>query len=103
MDTIPDNIILHPIGVIRNTTKQPFLVASAAGLTMQGDLAPTMDRVRESEETISEVILKGEFTELLEGIDEYSHIKILYWAHGVPAEGRSLKKVHPMGRPDYPL
>jgi tRNA-Thr(GGU) m(6)t(6)A37 methyltransferase TsaA len=103
MATVFDDIILHPIGVIRNTTKQPFLVASATGLTMQGDLAPTIEEVRESEDKISEVIINEELTELLDGIDDYSHIKILYWAHGVPKEGRSLKKVHPMGNPDYPL
>ena len=103
MDTTFDDITLHPIGVIRNTTKQPFLIANEQGLSMRDDLAPTIEEVRRTEETISEVVLNRDLAELLEGIDEYSHIKILYWAHGVPREGRTLKKVHPMGNPVYPL
>jgi len=103
MDTVFDDSILRPIGVIRNTTTKPFLVADATGLRMQGEPATTIKEVRANEEKLSDIIINEEFAELLDGIDEYSHIEILYWAHGVPAEGRSLKKVHPMGNPDYPL
>uniref|UniRef100_A9A736 TsaA-like domain-containing protein n=1 Tax=Methanococcus maripaludis (strain C6 / ATCC BAA-1332) TaxID=444158 RepID=A9A736_METM6 len=103
MDTTFEDIRLRPIGVVRNTIKQPFLIASESGLTMREGLVPTIEEVRKTDETISEVVLNRDLADLLEGIDEYSHIKILYWAHGVPREGRALKKVHPMGNPDYPL
>ncbi|MBA2860815.1 SAM-dependent methyltransferase [Methanococcus maripaludis] len=98
-----ENIILHPIGVVRNTIKQPFLIANENGIRMREDLNPTIEELRKTEEIISNVVLNKNLIDHLEGIDEYSHIKIIYWAHGVPREARDLKKVHPMGNPENPL
>ncbi|MBA2862890.1 SAM-dependent methyltransferase [Methanococcus maripaludis] len=103
MDTQFEDIILHPIGVVRNTTKQPFLIANETGLRMREDIAPTLEKVRKNDETVSEVVLNEDLADHLEGIDEYSHITIIYWAHNVPREARALKMVHPMGNPENPL
>jgi tRNA-Thr(GGU) m(6)t(6)A37 methyltransferase TsaA len=56
----------------------------------------------ETANRISEIILAGTLVELLEGIDGYSHIVVLYWGHAVPSHGRSLKKTHPAGLVKYP-
>jgi tRNA-Thr(GGU) m(6)t(6)A37 methyltransferase TsaA len=103
MDKSFEDIKLHPIGVIHNTEKQPSLIADENGLSMREDLAPTFEKVRKTEETVSDVVLNSDLADHLEGIDEYSHINIIYWAHGVPRESRDLKKVHPMGNPENPL
>ncbi|AVB75887.1 SAM-dependent methyltransferase [Methanococcus maripaludis] len=103
MDTQFNDITLHPIGVVRSITKQPFLIADETGIKMRDDIAPTIDEVRKTEKTISDVVLNRDLAEHLEGIEEYSHIKIIYWAHDVPRKARDIKKVHPMGNPEYPL
>jgi tRNA-Thr(GGU) m(6)t(6)A37 methyltransferase TsaA len=96
------DIVLHPVGVIRNTITEPFLVAGEEGLAMQGELATTMAQYHEKREEISEIIIDKDLTGLLDGIEEYSHVMVLYWANLVPERGRKLTHVHPMGRKDYP-
>src|SRR5690606_1748912 len=62
----------------------------------------TMDHVREMRQSISEIVIDERLVALLDGIEEYSHLMVLYWAHKVPEEGRSLTRVHPMGRSEIP-
>ena len=52
--------------------------------------------------TVSELVIKPEFEELLDGIDAFSHIVILFWPHKLEEDRRKLTKVHPMGRKDLP-
>ncbi len=42
------------------------------------------------------------YEKALEGIEEYSHIQVLFWAHKVPPESRKLTQVHPMGLKEIP-
>ncbi len=51
---------------------------------------------------ISEIVIDPALDGILEGIEEYSHILILFWAHKVPAESRRLTQVHPMGLKEMP-
>ena len=97
------DIVIKPVGVIRNTIAEPFLVAGEDGLSMQGELKDSMKRVHRMETEISQILIRDDLSGILDGIDEYSHIIVLYWAHKVPEERRTLTKVHPMGRKDYPL
>lgn len=53
--------------------------------------------------TIAELVIDEDLTGILEGIDGFSHLMVLYWAHLVPTEARSITKVHPMGRKEFPL
>ncbi|OPY54565.1 MAG: S-adenosyl-L-methionine-binding protein [Methanosaeta sp. PtaU1.Bin112] len=92
------DIVLRPVGVIKNRIVKPFLVADGNGLQMQGDLEDALGKSGEMLEEVSNIIIDESLAEILEGIDEYSHLIILYWAHKVPEDGRSLTKVHPMGR-----
>ncbi len=39
----------------------------------------------------------------MDGIEDFSHVLVLYWAHKTKEEARNLIKVHPMGRKDFPL
>jgi len=97
----PD-IVLRPVGIIENKIERPFLVAGGNGLKMQGDLEDALRKTDETPEEISNIIIDEGLSGILEGIEEYSHLIILYWAHKVPEEGRSLTRVHPMGREDIP-
>jgi tRNA-Thr(GGU) m(6)t(6)A37 methyltransferase TsaA len=53
--------------------------------------------------TISEIILRSDLTEALEGIDEFSHVFVLFWMHETSAEERRTVKAHPRGRRSLPL
>ncbi len=98
----PIEMTLRPVGFIKNRIEEPFLVAGGAGLEMRGEFDSTMDHVRELRQSISEIVIDESLVDILDGIKEYSHLVVLYWAHKVTEEGRSLTRVHPMGRRDIP-
>ena len=74
-------IVLKPIGVVR---------ATAVG-----------DEVKDKTR-ISQIIIHDEFIEALDGINEFSHLFVLFWLSHVSNE-EGLLKVHPRGRKDLPL
>lgn len=74
-------IVLKPVGYVKT---------AAVG-------AEVMDKQR-----ISQIIIKGELVEALEGIDGFSHLFVLYWLNQV-SRGEVRLKVHPRGRVDLPL
>jgi len=95
-------IILRPVGIIKNKIKKPFLSAEDDGIKMQGNIDNFRTHIREIHQEISEIIINKDLIEILEDIEKYSHIMILYWADKVPEQSRSLTKVHPMGRKENP-
>jgi len=94
---------LTPVGIIRNSIKEPFLKADENGITMQNRLEAVKKHIKEIKQTRSRIIITPEHADLLSGIDHYSHLVVLYWAHQVPQENRSITQVHPMGRKEIPL
>jgi tRNA-Thr(GGU) m(6)t(6)A37 methyltransferase TsaA len=74
-------IVLKPIGVVRT---------AAVG-----------DEVKDKTR-ISQIIIHDEFIEALYGINEFSHLFVLFWLNHVSNE-EGLLKVHPRGRKDLPL
>lgn len=52
---------------------------------------------------ISEIILDPPYAEALDGIEEYSHLYILFWISRLRPAQRKMKKIHPKSRPDLPL
>jgi tRNA (adenine37-N6)-methyltransferase len=89
---------LRSVGVVKNEIKQPSLVAESGDLEWQ----PEEGR-REWRTQVSELVIDSDLTGILDGIEGFSHLLVLYWAHRVPPEGRSLIKAHPMGRKELPL
>lgn len=74
---------LKPIGMVRNDVTEP---------------------IRHGwRERVSEVVVDEGLTEALDGIEQWSHLIILYWLHKLPAGRRLPLKVHPMGKADLPL
>lgn len=53
-------------------------------------------------EIIAELILFEHLTSALDGIEEYSHLFVLFWMHKV-APQEFCAKVHPRGRKELPL
>lgn len=52
---------------------------------------------------ISDLVLKKELTTGLQGIEDFSHIFVLFLLNKVSNTDRQIKKVHPRGRTDVPL
>ncbi|MCK4362477.1 MAG: tRNA (N6-threonylcarbamoyladenosine(37)-N6)-methyltransferase TrmO [Dehalococcoidia bacterium] len=76
-------IILKPIGIVRSEVKEH----------KRGGWG----------EVTSEIVIDEEWTEHLDGIDEFSHIMVVFWMHLVPRENRPPTRIHPRGRADLPL
>ena len=54
-------------------------------------------------EVVSEIVIDEDLNEHLEGLEEFSHILIIFWMHKSPVTGSPPSKVHPRGRADLPL
>lgn len=76
-------IILKPIGIVRSEVKEH----------KRGGWG----------EVTSEIVIDEEWTEHLDGIDEFSHIMVVFWMHKSPVGTRPPGKIHPRGRADLPL
>ncbi len=92
-------MLLRPVGRVISPLKEPSLVAKSGDLARQSRVT----RAVESRRVISEVVIDNDLSGIVDGIEDFSHILVLYWAHRVPPEGRSLIKAHPMGRKELPL
>ena len=78
----------------------PAMNLKAIGVVSNGIKEPIRHGWRE---VVSEITVNRELTEALDGLEDFSHLIILYWMHQLP-EGRKLPlKVHPMGNQDLPL
>lgn len=51
----------------------------------------------------SRIVFREELAEALEGIEDFSHMFVIFWMHELPKEERRKMKVHPRGRRDMPL
>jgi len=60
------------------------------------------ERIPDGWETaVATIEVKEAWLPALEGIEEFSHLIILFWLHRIPREGIQLK-THPQGRQDLP-
>jgi len=79
---LPD-VTLKAIGFVRNEVKQPMREGWG--------------------KVVSEVVVDSSLTEALDGLEEFSHVIVLYWMHQAGATAQLPLKVHPMGRRVLPL
>ncbi|BBO82286.1 tRNA (N6-threonylcarbamoyladenosine(37)-N6)-methyltransferase TrmO [Desulfosarcina ovata subsp. sediminis] len=93
---------LTPIGVVRSPIKTPMLSADEAGLSLTDRMENIKIYHRQVENAVVEVVIDAAYAELLDGIEGFSHVLVLYWPHLIDPARRNLKKVHPMGRKDLP-
>jgi tRNA-Thr(GGU) m(6)t(6)A37 methyltransferase TsaA len=61
----------------------------------------TRDEVKDKDH-VSRIVLRSGLEGALEGLDEFSHLFVLFWMHEVPGEDKPLR-VHPRGRLDKAL
>jgi len=104
-----NEIILKPIGIIRNEIKDSGFVFNTEDKSLDNLLDNFQDRLAaikakqdKIKNAISEIIIDPCWEELLDGIEENSHILVLFWGHKIPDESRKLKKIHPMRIKEIP-
>lgn len=78
------NIAIKSIGVIRSNVKGPSKPGWEKGL-------------------ISEIVLDSSLAQLTEGLQEFSHIMVIFWMHKVSPDPDVPSRIHPRGRQDLPL
>ena len=52
---------------------------------------------------VSEIVFREYLEEALDGIEDFSHMFVIFWMHEISKEDRRTMKVHPRGRRDMPL
>ena len=92
---------LQDVGIIKSIIKKPFVKTEDNGIKMQPQTHHRMAEYFRTQREISQIIIKDQWVEVLDGIEDYSHLVVLYWAHKIPEKNRSLKQVRPMGRKDF--
>ena len=76
------SITLKAIGIVRSEIKQPIK--------------------RDCEKVISDIVVNDDLTEALDGLEESSHIVVLYWMHRAMS-GEVPLKIHPRGKQELLL
>ncbi len=95
-------MVLNPVGVVRSPFKAPMLMAKDSGLSLELRMEKVKEHHGQVKSGISELVLDKQWEALLDGVEGFSHILVLYWPHLLDPCRRNLKKVHPMGRKDLP-
>lgn len=52
---------------------------------------------------VSEIVFREDLVEALDGIEDFSHLFVIFWMHEISEEERRTMKVRPRGRRDMPL
>ncbi len=90
---------LVPVGVVRNSANFENWDKGFSDKSWEEKMA-IMDKHRAD---VSEIVINEDLKDVLDGIDDYSHLAVFFWPHQVPQERRSTLKVHPLGNPEFPL
>jgi len=93
---------LTPVGEVRSPFKTPILRAGKSDIELEERLDKIREHERQIKNTVSELLIFDPWRDLLDGIEAFSHILVLYWPHLIDPERRQLQKIHPMGRKDLP-
>lgn len=105
MDDIQYNgprIRLTPVGRVRSEIKAPILKTSESDIELREHMEKIREYHKKVKHVVCEVVIFPQWEELLDGIEGFSHVLVLYWPHLIDPERRNLRKVHPMGRKDLP-
>jgi tRNA (Thr-GGU) A37 N-methylase len=77
------DMTVRPVGVVRNDIKNPSLVAHSGDLNWEGESPTTSNHA----EKVSEIVIHQDYAGIIDGIEEFSHLLVLYWADRVSEVG----------------
>lgn len=58
---------------------------------------------RDWDRVVSELILRPDLEDALDGLEKFSHLIVIFWMHLSPSGECAAHKTHPQMRPDLPL
>lgn len=90
---------ISPVGVVKGGHQRPVLAFNDGELHMEDEHA----RSEASLQWESEIVIHDRYTECLVGMEDFSHLMVLYWSHLVGEKGRTAKRVHPAGQKDLAM
>lgn len=79
---MPKRIELNPIGFVKTSATEEQIKHRKA---------------------ISEIIILEDLSEALTGVEDYSHLIVIFWMHEIRKLTGTKLKVHPQGRIDLPM
>jgi tRNA-Thr(GGU) m(6)t(6)A37 methyltransferase TsaA len=85
--------------LVRSVVSEEKIVLTSIGYVKNGLVR---EQIRDKA-LVSQIILKNEFIDALDGIDGFSHLFVLFYLNRVTEKQRKTPKVHPRGREDLPL
>lgn len=69
------NYLIKPIGVVRNDYKRASLTFQDQDLKLNQKI---LTKTKTNKESVSELIINEEYENCLDGIEDFSHIMVLY-------------------------
>ena len=90
---------IKPIGIVKSRLDKEVLKYSNKDLKLDLDEAINQG----SDLITSKIIINKQYIDCLEGIEDFSHIVVLFWTHNIPDKARQIKKVHPAGLKQIPI
>jgi tRNA-Thr(GGU) m(6)t(6)A37 methyltransferase TsaA len=91
---------VKPIGVVKTDYTEASLTLHEQDLALDEEI---LTRTKTGKGSISELIIDEEYADCLEGIEDFSHVMVLYWSHRINDHERHITRVHPAGKKEYPL
>jgi tRNA-Thr(GGU) m(6)t(6)A37 methyltransferase TsaA len=91
--------IIRPIGIVKSKADKEVLKYSNNDIELDFDVALNQG----SDLKKSVIIINKEYSDCLDGIEDFSHIIVLFWTHKVSDNARQIKKVHPAGLKQMPI
>ncbi len=76
-------VSLRPVGVVRNGVREP--------------------RMEGWSDVRSDIIVREDLEGALDGLEDYSHLIVLFYIHRIPEEAKGRIHIHPRGDPRHPL
>ncbi len=98
-NSILKEYIIKPIGIVKSKLNKAILKYSNRDIKLDLDVKEN----HTNDVKTSQIIINEEYIDCLDGIEEFSHIIIIFWTNEVPEEARQIKKVHPAGLMEMPL
>jgi len=91
-------MILEPVGTVISELTVPSLTPSHDSLESSISRENIKKEHEKIKKMLSEIHIFESSAARLKGIENFSHILVLYWPHLIAPDKRHLEQVHPMGR-----
>ena len=95
-------VILLKKEALRMSSELPGITLKAIGI-VRNEVKQSLGSNYSWEKVVSNIVINTSLTKALDGLEEFSHIIVLYWMHQATARGQLPNKVHPRGIEKLPL